>query len=122
MLPETPSSLIERGRNDEGRAVLRRLRGTDGEHPCCRQRERDEEQLAGRHPWNSDGRTCWAVPGCPPLAEVDAEMSDISAAVVAASQVKNEWTTIFKRRYTPQLVISMLIPTFQQWTGINAIM
>jgi len=36
--------------------------------------------------------------------------------------VKNPYRTICKRRYWPQLVITVLIPAFQQLTGINAIM
>ncbi len=83
VLPETPSSLVERGHVERGRHILKRLRGTE---------------------------------------DVDAELSDIRTAVAAASAIKNEWTAIFKRRYSPQLVISILVPCFQQWTGINAIM
>jgi hypothetical protein len=36
--------------------------------------------------------------------------------------VKNPYRTILRRRYWPQLTISVLIPIFQQLTGINAIM
>jgi hypothetical protein len=32
------------------------------------------------------------------------------------------YTTILRRRYWPQLTISVMIPIWQQWTGINAIM
>lgn len=42
-------------------------------------------------------------------------------AVNVSRTVSNPFTAIFSRRYTPQLVISLLIPTFQQFTGINAI-
>ena len=34
----------------------------------------------------------------------------------------NPYKTIIKRRYWPQLVMTLLIPMFQQLTGINAIM
>ena len=35
--------------------------------------------------------------------------------------VRNPWGTILRRRYRPQLIISIMIPIFQQWVGINAI-
>eukprot|EP00879_Flechtneria_rotunda_P017824 GHRR01018683.1.p1 GENE.GHRR01018683.1~~GHRR01018683.1.p1 ORF type:complete len:512 (-),score=124.08 GHRR01018683.1:93-1628(-) len=53
--------------------------------------------------------------------DVTVELEDIVDAVNVARTVKNPWGTIFRRRYRPQLVISCLIPTFQQWVGINAI-
>jgi hypothetical protein len=36
--------------------------------------------------------------------------------------VSNPYRTILKRRYWPQLCICVLVPIFQQLTGINAIM
>jgi len=53
---------------------------------------------------------------------VDVELEDIMEAVNVAKSIKNPYTAIFKRRYWPQLTITILIPIFQQWTGINAIM
>lgn len=53
---------------------------------------------------------------------VDAEFEDIVEAVAVAQSVKNPYRTILRRRYWPQLIMSILIPTFQQFTGINAIM
>ena len=47
---------------------------------------------------------------------------DICEAVTIANGIKNPYATIFKRRYWPQLIITILIPAFQQLTGINAIM
>jgi hypothetical protein len=47
---------------------------------------------------------------------------DICEAVNVASTIKNPYRTILRRRYWPQLSITMLIPIFQQLTGINAIM
>lgn len=82
VLPDTPNSLIARSREDEGRAVLERVRGT---------------------------------------TDVDAEFLDICDAAKAAAAVPNPWRTILERRYRPQLIISILIPFFQQLTGINAI-
>jgi MFS family permease len=83
MLPDTPNSLVQRGRQEDGRKVLQRIRGTDN---------------------------------------VDVEFEDIVEAVRISSSVKNPWRTITRRRYWPQLVISILVPIFQQLTGINAIM
>jgi len=57
-----------------------------------------------------------------PSEHVDTEFDDICEAVHVASHVKNPWRTITRRRYWPQLVISTLVPAFQQLTGINAIM
>ena len=42
--------------------------------------------------------------------------------VHVASTVGNPYRTIVRRRYWPQLTITVLIPVFQQLTGINAIM
>lgn len=83
VLPDTPNSLVLRGKKEEGRKVLQRIRGTE---------------------------------------HVDVEFEDICEAVTIAQSVKNPYRTICKRRYWPQLVITVLIPAFQQLTGINAIM
>lgn len=57
--------------------------------------------------------TCWS-----PVLQFD----DICEAVRISRSVKNPYRTILRRRYRPQLVISLLVPIFQQLTGINAIM
>jgi hypothetical protein len=54
-------------------------------------------------------------------ADVTVELEDIVDAVNVSRTIVNPWATILRRRYRPQLVISILIPTFQQWVGINAI-
>ncbi|KAF6250807.1 sugar carrier protein A [Scenedesmus sp. NREL 46B-D3] len=54
--------------------------------------------------------------------DVDTEFDDICEAVRVSASVSNPWRTITRRRYWPQLVISVLVPIFQQLTGINAIM
>lgn len=82
-LPDTPSSLIQRGKPEEGRRVLQRIRGVD---------------------------------------DVSVELQDITHAVHVSNSIPNPYKTILCRRYRPQLVISILIPIFQQFTGINAIM
>jgi MFS family permease len=83
LLPDTPNSLVQRGRAAKGRNVLEKIRGTD---------------------------------------QVSVEMDDIVEAVRISAFVKNPWRTITRRRYWPQLIISILVPMFQQLTGINAIM
>lgn len=82
LLPDTPNSLIERGKLERGEHVLQRIRGTK---------------------------------------DVTVELEDIVDAVNVSRTIKNPWGTILRRRYRPQLIISILIPIFQQWVGINAI-
>eukprot|EP00878_Enallax_costatus_P037614 GHUV01042502.1.p1 GENE.GHUV01042502.1~~GHUV01042502.1.p1 ORF type:complete len:304 (+),score=69.90 GHUV01042502.1:1421-2332(+) len=82
VLPDTPNSLIQRGKLEQGEAILKRVRGVE---------------------------------------DVTVELEDIVDAVNVARTVVNPWTTIIRRRYWPQLTICVLIPTFQQWVGINAI-
>ncbi|KAL6839369.1 hypothetical protein ACP4OV_030639 [Aristida adscensionis] len=84
-LPDTPNSLISRGRHEQAGRVLRRIRGTD-------------------------------------------DVADEYAGLVAASEassgaaVGGPWRRVLERRHRPQLVMAVLIPLFQQFTGINAIM
>lgn len=52
---------------------------------------------------------------------IDAEFNDIVAAREQSKQVKHPWTTLRKRKYRPQLVLAILIPFFQQFTGLNVI-
>lgn len=82
-LSDTPSSLIERGHEDQARSILRRIRGTD---------------------------------------DIQKEFADIKAAGEESKAVKNPWRSIAQRRHRPQLTIAVLIPFFQQLTGINVIM
>jgi len=81
--PETPNSLIERNKKEEGRHILTRIRGTDN---------------------------------------VAAEYSDLIEASELSQRVRHPFRTILQRRNRPQLVMAVLIPFFQQFTGINAIM
>ncbi|XP_022743382.1 sugar transport protein 11-like [Durio zibethinus] len=53
---------------------------------------------------------------------VDAEFQDLVDASEAAKKVDHPWSNILKPRYRPQLVLCILIPFFQQLTGINVIM
>ncbi|MCO5586022.1 hypothetical protein L7F22_039959 [Adiantum nelumboides] len=54
--------------------------------------------------------------------DVDIEYEDIVLASEAARQVEHPWRNIIQRRYRPHLVMAIMIPLFQQLTGINAIM
>ncbi|KZV57879.1 sugar transport protein 10-like [Dorcoceras hygrometricum] len=82
-LPDTPNSLIERGKKEEAREMLQKIRGT---------------------------------------ANVDLEYSDLVEASESSKRVEQPWKQITERRYRPQLIITCLIPFFQQITGINVIM
>ncbi|KAL2531813.1 Sugar transport protein 1 [Abeliophyllum distichum] len=83
-LSDTPNSLVDRGREEEAKTLLKRIRGVEN---------------------------------------IDAEFNDILAASNEAKLLQNPWQNIFKRRcYRPQLVMSIMIPFFQQLTGINVIM
>ncbi|KAK9085066.1 hypothetical protein Sjap_025477 [Stephania japonica] len=54
--------------------------------------------------------------------DVDEEFNDLVAAGEASKLVEHPWKNIWLRKYRPQLVFSVLIPFFQQVTGINVIM
>ncbi|KAI3418630.1 uncharacterized protein J3R85_013575 [Psidium guajava] len=53
---------------------------------------------------------------------VDHEFRDLVQASEAAKKVDHPWRNILEPRYRPQLVICVLVPFFQQLTGINVIM
>ncbi|KAK8486470.1 hypothetical protein V6N13_077266 [Hibiscus sabdariffa] len=54
--------------------------------------------------------------------QVDAEFQDLVDATEASKKVNNPWKNILQPRYRPQLILCILIPFFQQLTGINVIM
>lgn len=54
--------------------------------------------------------------------DVDGEYADLKAASEESKTVKHPWRNIVQRRYRPQLTMAVLIPFFQQLTGINVIM
>ncbi|XP_047312785.1 sugar transport protein 12-like [Impatiens glandulifera] len=55
--------------------------------------------------------------------DVDAEFDDLMAAsLVSKSMTGSPWASLLKRKYRPQLVLAVLIPMFQQLTGINVVM
>lgn len=55
------------------------------------------------------------------VQDVYVELEDITNAVNIARAIRNPYTTILRRRYRPQLIITLLIPIIQQFTGINAV-
>ncbi|XAR66385.1 hypothetical protein NMG60_11012604 [Bertholletia excelsa] len=83
VLPETPNSMIERGKCDEAKDKLKRIRGID---------------------------------------DVDEEFNDLVAASEASKMVEHPWRNLLQRKYRPHLTMAILIPFFQQLTGINVIM
>ncbi|EPS60332.1 hypothetical protein M569_14469, partial [Genlisea aurea] len=53
--------------------------------------------------------------------DVEEEFADLVNASSAAKKIKHPFRNMLKRKYRPQLVMSVLIPFFQQVTGINVI-
>ncbi|VFQ89553.1 unnamed protein product [Cuscuta campestris] len=53
---------------------------------------------------------------------VEEEFADLVAASEASSLIENPWRNLLQRKYRPQLTMAVLIPFFQQLTGINVIM
>uniref|UniRef100_A0A7C8YYC0 Major facilitator superfamily (MFS) profile domain-containing protein n=1 Tax=Opuntia streptacantha TaxID=393608 RepID=A0A7C8YYC0_OPUST len=53
---------------------------------------------------------------------VDEEFQDLVDASEASKSVNNPWKNITERKNRPQLIMAILIPSFQQLTGINVIM
>ncbi|KAF3447448.1 hypothetical protein FNV43_RR12634 [Rhamnella rubrinervis] len=54
--------------------------------------------------------------------DVHEEFQDLVDAGEAAKKVKSPWRNIIQPKYRPELVLCVLIPFFQQFTGINVIM
>ncbi|KAK1609210.1 hypothetical protein QYE76_032883 [Lolium multiflorum] len=55
-------------------------------------------------------------------SDVNDEYDDMVAASEEANAIKHPWRNILEPKYRPQLTIAVLIPSFQQLTGINVIM
>ncbi|KAJ3681071.1 hypothetical protein LUZ60_015560 [Juncus effusus] len=55
-------------------------------------------------------------------SDISKEYADMVAAGEESKQVNHPWTTILKQKYRPHLTMAILIPFFQQLTGINVIM
>ncbi|KAL3527048.1 hypothetical protein ACH5RR_011704 [Cinchona calisaya] len=55
------------------------------------------------------------------VKNVDIQFWDILFATKASKKVlDSEWSKLLRKQYRPQLVMSILIPCFQQFTGISA--
>lgn len=54
--------------------------------------------------------------------DVEEEFQDIVAASMAAKAVKQPWKNLRDKQNRPSFVMSILIPFFQQLTGINVVM
>ncbi|GLU23109.1 hypothetical protein SLE2022_391380 [Rubroshorea leprosula] len=54
--------------------------------------------------------------------DVDQEFDDLVAASESSKLVEHPWTNLLQRKYRPHLTMAILIPFFQQLTGINVIM
>ncbi|KAJ9539748.1 hypothetical protein OSB04_026254 [Centaurea solstitialis] len=54
--------------------------------------------------------------------DVEAEFDDLVAANETSKTIEHPFRNIMKRKYRPQLVMSILIPFFQQVTGINVVL
>ncbi|KAJ4837750.1 species-specific tRNA processing [Turnera subulata] len=54
--------------------------------------------------------------------DVDEELNDLILASEQSKQVEHPWRNLLQRKYRPHLSMAILIPFFQQLTGINVIM
>lgn len=53
--------------------------------------------------------------------DIEEEYKNLVAASEESKKVENPWRSIVQLKYRPQLVMAVMIPFFQQLTGINAI-
>ncbi|XP_016491712.1 sugar carrier protein C-like [Nicotiana tabacum] len=56
------------------------------------------------------------------IENVDEEFYDLVEASERSKEVKHPWSNILEPKHRPQLTFAMLIPAFQQLTGMNVIM
>nr|AWW16526.1 sugar transporter 1 [Ipomoea pes-caprae] len=56
------------------------------------------------------------------IDNVDEEFNDLVAASEASKKVEHPWANLLQRKYRPHLTMAVMIPFFQQLTGINVIM
>ncbi|XP_024026723.1 sugar transport protein 8-like [Morus notabilis] len=56
------------------------------------------------------------------VEDVEKEFQSIVQATETANQTKHSYKSLFKRSRRPQLVVSIVLQVFQQFTGINVIM
>ncbi|CAL5393964.1 unnamed protein product [Camellia sinensis] len=69
------------------------------------------------------GISVWGdIDGSVGVADVQAEFNDLVDASAASKEVEHPWRDLSMRKYRPQLCLAILIPMFQQLTGINVVM
>ncbi|PHT90687.1 Sugar transport protein 1 [Capsicum annuum] len=56
------------------------------------------------------------------IKDVDEEFNDLVMASEASRQIEHPWRNLLQKKYRPHLVMAIMIPFFQQLTGINVIM
>lgn len=56
------------------------------------------------------------------VQDVDEEFNDLVAASETSMLVEHPWRNLLQKKYRPHLTMAILIPFFQQLTGINVIM
>nr|XP_043625649.1 sugar carrier protein C-like [Erigeron canadensis] len=56
------------------------------------------------------------------VENVDEEFYDLVMASEASQKVEHPWRNLLQKKYRPQLTMAIMIPFFQQLTGINVIM
>ncbi len=54
-------------------------------------------------------------------ANVTNEFEDIQESARQSAGVLTPWRNLLLRRYRPQLVTAVMIPFFQEWTGLGAL-
>lgn len=96
-LPDTPNSLVQRGKLDQGRKVLERIRGSTN----VAVEFMDIVEAA---------RSTAAVAHGPSLRSAPSEHQAPS------------WRAIIRPDHRPQLVIAIIVPVIQQLTGANAVL
>ncbi|KAM0017313.1 putative major facilitator, sugar transporter, major facilitator superfamily [Helianthus debilis subsp. tardiflorus] len=82
-LADTPNSLIQRGKLQEAKDRLLKIRGVDN---------------------------------------VDEEFNDLVEASGQSKKIESPWLNLLKRKYRPQVFFAIIIPFFQQLTGMNVFM
>lgn len=71
---------------------------------------------------NKEGKAKLTLQKIRGVLDVDGEFNDLKVASEAAKQVEHPWRNISMRQYRPHLTMAILIPFFQQLTGINVVM
>ncbi|KAI3823912.1 hypothetical protein L1987_05357 [Smallanthus sonchifolius] len=55
------------------------------------------------------------------IDDIDQEFNDLTYASEESRKNKHQWRNLLQKKYIPQLTMAILIPFFQQLTGINVI-